>query len=64
MAGVHGVGVAGIFALSLWATGLSLIGLRWRAIPLGLSLFGIVPALRLVSVLGPLGCCRTTGSSG
>lgn len=55
MAGVHGVGVAGILALSLWATGLSLIGVRSRAIPLALALLGILPALRLASVLGPLG---------
>lgn len=58
MAGVQGVLPAGLLSLALWATGLSLIGLRTRLIPLAVCVFGLVPAIhvvgRLVSELGVL----------
>lgn len=53
MAGVQGVGIAAIFALCLWAVGLSLIGFRSRVLPLALCALGVLPALRVV--VGPLG---------
>lgn len=48
-------GILGLFTLSIWAVGLSLIGLRTKVIPAALSLVGILPAFRIVAVtLGPL----------
>lgn len=48
--------IGGIFALCLWVVGLSVIGLRTKAIPLALCVLGILPAFRIVSgTLGPLG---------
>ena len=56
MAGVQGVGIAGIFTLSMWAISLSLIGLRTRVIPLILVILGVFPAIRVTtSTLGVLG---------
>lgn len=53
--------IGGIFALCLWAVGLSLIGLRTKAIPLALCVLGILPAFRIVSAtLGPLGLMPDT----
>lgn len=52
----QGVLIGGIFALSLWVVGLSVIGLRTKALPLVLCVLGILPAFRIVSsTLGPLG---------
>lgn len=52
----QGLLISGIFALCLWAVGLSLIGLRTKVIPFALCVLGVVPALRIVSgILGPLG---------
>lgn len=53
--GIHGFAQAGIFALCLWAVGVSLIGFRTKALPLPLCLLGIVPTLRILGILGPLG---------
>lgn len=54
--GIHGFAQAGSLALCLWAVGISLIGLRTRALPLVLCLLGVIPALRLLGLLGgPLG---------
>jgi len=48
--------IGGVFAVCLWAVGLSLIGLRTRVLPLALCVLGILPAFRIVSgLLGPLG---------
>jgi hypothetical protein len=48
--------IGGIFALCLWAVGMSLVGLRTKAIPIALCVLGIVPAFRIVAAtLGPLG---------
>lgn len=56
MAGVQGVGIAGILSLCLWAVGLSLIGLRYRVLPIALVILGVFPAIRVVtSTLGVLG---------
>ncbi len=58
MAGVQGALPAGLLALSLWAVGLSLVGLRTRLIPIAICVLGIVPAIhvigRLVGELGAL----------
>jgi hypothetical protein len=52
----QGVLIGGIFAVCLWAVGLSLIGLRTKVIPLALCALGALPAFRIVSgLLGPLG---------
>ena len=53
--GIHGFAQAGIFALCLWAVGISLIGFGTKALPLGLCLLGVVPAFRILGILGPLG---------
>jgi hypothetical protein len=55
MLGIHGFGQAATVALCAWAVGLSLVGLRTRVLPLALCLLGIVPAFRLIGILGPLG---------
>jgi len=48
--------IGAVFALCLWVVGLSVIGLRTKAIPLALSVLGILPAFRIgSSTLGPLG---------
>ncbi|UVJ40286.1 hypothetical protein [Arthrobacter sp. CJ23] len=48
--------IGGILALCLWAVGLSLIGLRTKALPLPLCILGVLPAFRIVSsILGALG---------
>lgn len=56
MAGVQGFLPAGLLALSLWAVGWSLIGLRWRTIPLAVCVLGLVPAVHVLGrVLGEVG---------
>ena len=48
--------IGGVFAVCLWAVGLSLIGIRTKVVPLALCVLGVLPALRIVSgLLGPLG---------
>lgn len=42
MAGVHGVGQAGLITLCRWAVGLSLIGLRTGVLPRALCVLGIL----------------------
>lgn len=55
MIGTQGLGSAGIFALSIWAMGLSLVGWRSRRLPRPLALLGILPALPwLMGFLGRL----------
>ena len=52
----QGVLIGGILALCLWVVGLSVVGLRTKAIPLALCILGILPAFRIASsTLGPLG---------
>ena len=47
--------IMALTTLSLWAVGLSLIGLRTRILPVALCALGILPAARIVvGVLGPL----------
>lgn len=53
--GVHGFAQAGVFALCLWAIGISLIGLRTRALPVAVCLLGAIPVIRVLGLLGPLG---------
>jgi len=48
--------IGGIFAVCLWAVGLSLVGVRTKVIPLALCALGVLPAFRIVSgILGPIG---------
>jgi hypothetical protein len=54
--------IGGIFAVCLWAVGLSLIGLRTKVIPLALCALGVLPTFRIVSgLLGPLGLLPDVG---
>jgi hypothetical protein len=55
MIGLHGFAQAAITAACLWAVGVSVIGLRTRALPVALCVLALIPAFRLVGVLGPLG---------
>ena len=56
MVGIHGFAQAAVLALCTWAVGISLIGLRTKAIPLALCALGAFPAFHLVAaLLGPLG---------
>lgn len=56
MVGIHGFAQGGIFALCLWAVGVSLVGGRTRAIPVALAALGVIPAFRIIAlILGPLG---------
>ena len=54
-AGIHGFVEGGIVTLCAWAVGISLIGLRTRALPVALAILGVVPGFRLLSILGPFG---------
>jgi hypothetical protein len=51
MAGVQGLLPAGLLALGVWATGLSLIGLRTRLIPLAMCILGLIPAIHVAGRL-------------
>lgn len=53
-AGIHGFAQAGITMLCLWAVGISIIGFRTRALPIGVCLLGLVPGFRLLGILGPI----------
>ncbi|HEY3337585.1 MAG TPA: hypothetical protein VGK18_03705 [Propionicimonas sp.] len=56
IAGVQGVLPAGLLGLALWATGVSLLGLARRALPVVICVLGVVPALHvLVRLLGSSG---------
>jgi hypothetical protein len=55
MVGVHGFAQAGVFALCLWAVGISAIALKTQALPLWLGALGVIPLIRIVGLLGPLG---------
>ncbi len=50
--GIHGFAQAGSLSLCMWAVAISLIGLRTRALPLALCVLGVIPALRLLGLLG------------
>ena len=54
VAGVHGVGQAGILAMSGWAVGVAILGARSGALPRWLSILAVAPAVRLLSGVGPL----------
>ena len=53
--GPHGVAQGAVLALSAWCLGLGLIGWRTRALPRLLCLLALFPALRIVTIIGPLG---------
>jgi hypothetical protein len=51
--GIHTFAQGAIVALAAWAVSVSVLGARTRALPLGLCLLGVLPALRLVGIAGP-----------
>jgi hypothetical protein len=53
MAGVHGVAQAAILLGCSWALGVALLGVRSGVLPRWLALLAILPAVRLLSLLGP-----------
>lgn len=55
MVGTHLMAAGGLLALSIWAAAIAVLGWRTGALPRWLSILAVVPAMRLVSVLGPLG---------
>ena len=55
MAGVHGFAQGALLGLSLWATAVSVTGIRSHTLPTLVGIVGIFPVLRLTgSLLGPL----------
>ena len=55
MTTAHGAGQGAVLALSLWSVGIGLVGWRTRALPRALCALALFPALRIVTVIGPLG---------
>ncbi len=55
MIGLHGFAQAAIKAACLWVAGTALIGMRTRVLPTAFCVLAIIPTLRLLGVLGPLG---------
>ena len=55
MAGIHGFAQGALITVCGWAVGVSVMGYRARALPRWLALLAVVPAIRLVSLLGPTG---------
>lgn len=55
MVGTHLMAQAALLTFALWASGVAIVGWWSRAVPRWLSVLAIVPAMRLVAVLGPLG---------
>lgn len=53
-AGIHGFAQGAITTLCLWSVGISIIGIRTRALPIGLCILGLVPGFRLLGILGPI----------
>ncbi len=51
--GVHLAAQAGGLMLAAWIAGTAWLGARRRVIPIALAMLGIVPALRLLVILGP-----------
>ena len=55
MIGMHGFAQAAVTASCLWVVGVALMGMRTRCLPIALCAIALVPAFRLLGVLGPLG---------
>lgn len=55
MAGIHGFAQAAIVASCGWAVGIGILGQRARAVPRWLAVLVVIPLVRIVAVLGPLG---------
>ncbi len=55
MIGIHLMAEAGLLMFALWAAAIAVVGWQTGALPRWLCVLAIVPALRLVAVLGPLG---------
>ena len=55
MIGIHGFAQAAITAACLWVVGVALVGIRSRSLPIALCAIALIPAFRLLAVLGPLG---------
>ena len=54
VAGVHGVGQGGILAMCGWAVGVAILGARSGVLPRWLTILSVLPAVRLLSGVGPL----------
>lgn len=55
MVGIHGFAGAGFIALSVWVVIICVAGLRFRALPMWLCVWGLIAGLRLVILIaGPL----------
>ena len=46
---------AGLLMLAVWAAGIAFIGARTRTVPAWVCALAIIPAVRVVSILGPFG---------
>lgn len=57
--GVHGFAQAAITAACIWVVVLAVIGFRFRDLPTFLCALAVIPAFRLLGVLGPLGVERS-----
>lgn len=55
MMGTHGLAQAALLTLSIWAIGVAVVGRRTRTIPLVVAVLAILPGVRLLAILGPLG---------
>lgn len=55
MVGTHLMAGAALLTFGFWAGGVAIVGWRSRAVPRWLALLALVPAMRLVAILGPLG---------
>ena len=54
MIGMHGFAQAAVTASCLWVVGVALMGMRTRSFPIAVCALALVPAFRLLGVLGPL----------
>lgn len=55
VAGIHGFAQAGIVASCGFAVGIGIAGFRAGVLPRWLAVLAVIPAIRLVGILGPLG---------
>lgn len=55
MAGIHGFAQAAIVASCGWAVGIGVVGSRAGVLPRWLAILTVIPLIRILAVLGPLG---------
>lgn len=53
MAGVHGFAQGALVVVCAWAVGVAALGARSGALPRWLAVLALLPAIRLMSILGP-----------